>query len=126
MNVGLADSKLRARLADLGGTPFPGTPADFGKVIADETEKWGKRASSKRLDSRLRSSQERQRRRRRKRARRRPFPARRSNRPNRIVASIFADEEWPEPRTRRLNLHECGSDHITERITLTRSGMIKF
>ena len=30
------------RLGHLGRTPFPGTPADFGKVIAEETEKWGK------------------------------------------------------------------------------------
>jgi hypothetical protein len=33
---------MKARLADLGGTVLPGTPADFGKLIADETEKWGK------------------------------------------------------------------------------------
>ena len=39
---GLADPKMRARLADLGGTPLPGSPAEFGKLIADETEKWGK------------------------------------------------------------------------------------
>ncbi|MEI6114635.1 MAG: hypothetical protein WCP99_08695 [Burkholderiales bacterium] len=31
---------MRARLAELGGTPIPGTPEDFGKVIAAETEKW--------------------------------------------------------------------------------------
>jgi tripartite-type tricarboxylate transporter receptor subunit TctC len=42
INAGLADPKLKARLADLGGTPLPGTPAQFGKLIADETEKWGK------------------------------------------------------------------------------------
>jgi tripartite-type tricarboxylate transporter receptor subunit TctC len=42
MNAGVADPKLNARLADLGGTPILGTPADFGKVIAEETEKWGK------------------------------------------------------------------------------------
>jgi tripartite-type tricarboxylate transporter receptor subunit TctC len=42
INSGLADSKLKARLADLGGTPFAGPPGDFGKLIADETEKWGK------------------------------------------------------------------------------------
>jgi tripartite-type tricarboxylate transporter receptor subunit TctC len=41
-NAGLADTKLRVRLADLGGTLIPGSPADFGKLIADDTEKWGK------------------------------------------------------------------------------------
>jgi len=42
INAGLADPKLRVRLADLGGTVMMGSPADFGKLIADETEKWGK------------------------------------------------------------------------------------
>jgi hypothetical protein len=42
INAGLADPKLRARLAALGGTMLPGSTADFGKFIADETEKWGK------------------------------------------------------------------------------------
>ena len=42
INAGLADPKIKARLADLGGTPLVGSPADFGKFIADETEKWGK------------------------------------------------------------------------------------
>jgi tripartite-type tricarboxylate transporter receptor subunit TctC len=42
INHALADPKLKARLADLGGTVLPGSPADFGKLIADETEKWGK------------------------------------------------------------------------------------
>jgi tripartite-type tricarboxylate transporter receptor subunit TctC len=42
INAALADPKIKARLADLGGTVLPGTPADFGKLIADETEKWGK------------------------------------------------------------------------------------
>jgi tripartite-type tricarboxylate transporter receptor subunit TctC len=42
INAGLADPKIKARLADLGGTVLPGSPADFGKLIADETEKWGK------------------------------------------------------------------------------------
>src|SRR5262249_24494019 len=42
VNAALADPKLRTRLGDLGGTPFGGTPADFGKLIADETEKWAK------------------------------------------------------------------------------------
>jgi tripartite-type tricarboxylate transporter receptor subunit TctC len=40
-NAALTDPKIKARLADLGGTVLPGTPADFGKLIADETEKWG-------------------------------------------------------------------------------------
>ena len=42
INAGLADPKLKARLADLGGTVLPGSPADFGKHIAEETEKWAK------------------------------------------------------------------------------------
>src|SRR5262245_44508783 len=42
INAGLADPKLRARFADLGGTVLAGLPADFGKLIADDTEKWGK------------------------------------------------------------------------------------
>jgi tripartite-type tricarboxylate transporter receptor subunit TctC len=42
INAGLADPKLRARLADLGVTPLPGSPADFGKLIVEDTEKWGK------------------------------------------------------------------------------------
>jgi tripartite-type tricarboxylate transporter receptor subunit TctC len=42
INVGLADSKLRARLADLGGTVIPGSPAAFGRLITEEIEKWGK------------------------------------------------------------------------------------
>jgi tripartite-type tricarboxylate transporter receptor subunit TctC len=42
INVVLAEPKMKARLADLGGTPLPGSPAEFGKLIAEETEKWGK------------------------------------------------------------------------------------
>jgi tripartite-type tricarboxylate transporter receptor subunit TctC len=42
INAALADPKLRARLAELDGTVLPGSPDDFGKFIADETEKWGK------------------------------------------------------------------------------------
>ena len=42
INAGLADPKIRARLADLGGVVLAGSPADFGKLIAEETEKWGK------------------------------------------------------------------------------------
>ena len=42
INAGLADPNLKARIADFGGTPFALSPSDFGKFIADETEKWGK------------------------------------------------------------------------------------
>ncbi len=42
VNAALADPKMQARIADLGGTPMPLTPAAFGKLLADETEKWGK------------------------------------------------------------------------------------
>jgi len=42
INAALADPKMKARLADLGGTVLAGSPADFGKFIADETEKWAK------------------------------------------------------------------------------------
>jgi tripartite-type tricarboxylate transporter receptor subunit TctC len=42
INAGLADAKLKARFADLGATPFAGSPADFASHIAAETEKWGK------------------------------------------------------------------------------------
>jgi tripartite-type tricarboxylate transporter receptor subunit TctC len=41
-NAGLADPKIKARLADLGGVPMPMTRPDFGKFIVDETEKWAK------------------------------------------------------------------------------------
>jgi tripartite-type tricarboxylate transporter receptor subunit TctC len=42
INAGLADPKLRARFAELGSPVFPGSSIDFGKHIANETEKWGK------------------------------------------------------------------------------------
>jgi tripartite-type tricarboxylate transporter receptor subunit TctC len=42
INAALADHKIQARLADLGSTPLVGSATDFGKLIADETEKWGK------------------------------------------------------------------------------------
>ena len=42
INAGLADPKIKARFADLGATVIPGSPADFGKLIAEETEKWAK------------------------------------------------------------------------------------
>jgi tripartite-type tricarboxylate transporter receptor subunit TctC len=42
INAGLADPKIKPRIADLGGVPRPMTPADFGQFIAEETEKWAK------------------------------------------------------------------------------------
>jgi tripartite-type tricarboxylate transporter receptor subunit TctC len=42
INAGLADPKMKAKLAALGGTTLPGSSSDFGKLIAEETEKWGK------------------------------------------------------------------------------------
>ena len=42
INAGLADPTMKARFADLGSTALPGSPADFGKLIADDTEKMGK------------------------------------------------------------------------------------
>ena len=42
INAGLADPKIKARFAALGSTILPGSPGDFGKLIAEETEKWAK------------------------------------------------------------------------------------
>jgi tripartite-type tricarboxylate transporter receptor subunit TctC len=42
INAGLADPEIKARVAELDGTVLVGSPADFGKLIAEETEKWGK------------------------------------------------------------------------------------
>jgi tripartite-type tricarboxylate transporter receptor subunit TctC len=42
INAGLADPKVKTRLADLGGAPLVQSPAKFGKLVVDETEKWGK------------------------------------------------------------------------------------
>jgi tripartite-type tricarboxylate transporter receptor subunit TctC len=42
INAAFADAAMKARLAETGGMPLPGTPADFAKVLADETEKWGR------------------------------------------------------------------------------------
>jgi len=42
INAGLADPKIKARLAEMGGILLAGSPADFGKFIAEETDKWGK------------------------------------------------------------------------------------
>jgi tripartite-type tricarboxylate transporter receptor subunit TctC len=42
INAALADSRMKARLADLGGTVLPGSPADFGELVTEETGKWGK------------------------------------------------------------------------------------
>jgi tripartite-type tricarboxylate transporter receptor subunit TctC len=41
INAGLAEPKIKARLAELGGVILPGSPTDFGKLIADDTEKLG-------------------------------------------------------------------------------------
>ncbi|MBR0655486.1 Bug family tripartite tricarboxylate transporter substrate binding protein [Plastoroseomonas arctica] len=51
-NTGLADPGLAAQFANLGATPMPGTPADLGRLIAEETEKWGRvvRAAGVRVD----------------------------------------------------------------------------
>src|SRR6267142_1408191 len=42
INAALTDPMMKTRLADLGGTPLTGSPADFGRLIVEETEKWGK------------------------------------------------------------------------------------
>ena len=42
INAGLVDPKMKARFAELGGTAIAGSPADFGKLIAEDTEKWAK------------------------------------------------------------------------------------
>jgi tripartite-type tricarboxylate transporter receptor subunit TctC len=42
INAGLADATMKARLADMGAWTLPGSPADAGKLVADEIEKWGK------------------------------------------------------------------------------------
>ena len=42
INAGIADAGMKARLAAIGGEPLPGTPAEFGRLIAEETEKWAK------------------------------------------------------------------------------------
>jgi tripartite-type tricarboxylate transporter receptor subunit TctC len=42
INAGLSDPKMKGRIADLGATVLASTPAEFGKLIVDETEKWGK------------------------------------------------------------------------------------
>src|SRR5204863_3600452 len=42
VNAALADPKIKARLLDMGGISIAGSPADFGKLLAEETEKWAK------------------------------------------------------------------------------------
>jgi tripartite-type tricarboxylate transporter receptor subunit TctC len=42
INAGLTDPKMKARLTDLGATVLAGTPADIGRLVADDTEKWAK------------------------------------------------------------------------------------
>jgi len=52
INAALADPRMKARFADIGGVVLPGSPADFGKLIGDETDKWAKviRAAKIKLD----------------------------------------------------------------------------
>jgi tripartite-type tricarboxylate transporter receptor subunit TctC len=42
INAALADPAMKARFAAIGGEPLPGSPADFGRLIAEETDKWAK------------------------------------------------------------------------------------
>ena len=42
INAALSDPGMKSRFADIGGEPLPGSPAEFGKLVADETEKWGR------------------------------------------------------------------------------------
>lgn len=42
INVGLADARIKERIADMGGVPMPMTPADFGKFMIEYGDKWGK------------------------------------------------------------------------------------
>jgi tripartite-type tricarboxylate transporter receptor subunit TctC len=59
INAALADPKLKAKLADLGGTALAGSPADFGKLIADDTgsgARWSGRRTSKQTDAVTRSN----------------------------------------------------------------------
>jgi tripartite-type tricarboxylate transporter receptor subunit TctC len=42
INAAFVDLKMTRQIAELGGTPLAGSPADFGQLVADETEKWGK------------------------------------------------------------------------------------
>jgi tripartite-type tricarboxylate transporter receptor subunit TctC len=42
LNAGLADSKVKARIVELGGTVAGGTPAEFAKILSEATEKWAK------------------------------------------------------------------------------------
>jgi tripartite-type tricarboxylate transporter receptor subunit TctC len=53
INIALAEPKIKARLADLGAAPLAGSPADFGKLISQEAEEWGKviRAANIKPDS---------------------------------------------------------------------------
>jgi tripartite-type tricarboxylate transporter receptor subunit TctC len=53
-NVALTDPKIKARIAESGGTVLPGSPADFGRLIAEETERWSK-WSGRQISSRSRN-----------------------------------------------------------------------
>src|SRR5262249_38320101 len=47
MNAALSDPKMSAKLAEIGGEPLAGSPSEFGRLIAEETEKWGRWSSSR-------------------------------------------------------------------------------
>jgi len=49
VNAAIADPGMKARLAAIGGEPLPGTPGEFGRLIAEETEKWAKVVQRRRL-----------------------------------------------------------------------------
>jgi tripartite-type tricarboxylate transporter receptor subunit TctC len=51
VNISIADPKFKARLANLGGTALAGSPADFGKLIADDTEKVGQGGAGRATDA---------------------------------------------------------------------------
>jgi hypothetical protein len=85
LNAAFADPKMKARIAGLGGTPLPGSPADFAKLFAAETEKWPRWLSSRAL---RRNSD-------RHGAQRAPLVRRK-----RFVYSCYADNDFAKMRSR--------------------------
>ena len=49
INATIAEPKIKAKIADAGGTPLPGSPADFARLIVEETEKWAKVVKAARI-----------------------------------------------------------------------------